>query len=285
MRVATWNVNCFNPNRAEDKLRLLVLEAWDVALLQEVDARTFSVFTTPAEISGVHSVDLLGGPWGARAHGTAVLVRGNAAIETSWLIPIELGESAPGEWLQARLMGAAIDVGGRRVVVASFHAPNAAGEGPERERKIAEKMRLFRSLERWCVDAGEPLVVGMDANSWSDSITALEFDATGPFADEHRFVTGGADRGLQDALKVHLETNRPDLLERRRALGGEGPDGALDVTYVRGGGNHPRVNRMDRIYTSSLGVVDVSTFYADSLTVGSDHALVIADLQLPEPAA
>lgn len=38
---------------------------------------------------------------------------------------------------------------------------------------------------------------------------------------------------------------------------------------------------MDRIYVSSdFTVRDVETLYDDSLTVGSDHALVVADLAL-----
>lgn len=282
MRIATWNVNTFNPRRAADKLRLLELVDWDVALLQEVGVSTFETFAS-GPFRGVHAIGALGGPWDERAHGVAILVRGLHSIEESNLVPIE--PDATGEadqWRRARIMSARVRLGETVLTVASFHAPDAAGVGDERVRKIGVKMRLFRALDAWVRAAPRPLVVGMDGNVWTDSLDPMPLDPKDAFYDQHRFHDAGADHGLHDVLHEHLRSNRPEVLERRRRLGVKPEDGALVVTYQRARNNHPRVNRMDRIYASSdFRVRDVETLYDEALTVGSDHAMVVADVDVP----
>ncbi len=281
MRIATWNVNTFNPRRAADKLRLLELIDWDVALLQEVGVSTFETFTS-GSLRGVHAVAALGGAWDERAHGVAILVRDSLSIEDSGLVPIEPDASGEADqWRRARILSARVRMGETVLTVASFHAPDAAGVGEERVRKIGVKMRLFRALDAWVRTASSPLVVGMDGNVWTDSIDPMPLDPKDAFYDQHRFHNAGADHGLRDVLHEHLRMNRPELLERRRRLGLRPDDGALAVTYQRATNNHPRVNRMDRIYVSwDFRVRGVETLYDEALTVGSDHAMVVADLEV-----
>ncbi len=286
MRIATWNVNSFNPARSGDKLRLLELVDWDVALLQEVGVRAFEVFTS-GSLRGVHAIALLGGAWDKHAHGVAILVRGGAVVDDGALVPIEADAAGEADlWRRARIMSARVrlgdaDLGGAELTVASFHAPDAAGRGDERLRKIARKMRLFRSLDAWVRASAGPLVVGMDGNVWEDSVEPAALDPKDAFYEQSRFHDAGADHGLRDAMFEHLTRNRPDLLERRRRLGVRPEDGALAVTYQRSTGNHPKVNRMDRIYVSrEFRVRDVETLYDEALTVGSDHGLVVAELDL-----
>lgn len=281
LRIATWNVNAFTPSRTADKLRLLELVPWDVALLQEVGAATFETFAG-GSFHGVHAVGLLGGAWAPRAHGVAILVRDRDAILESALVPVELDAAGEADaWRKARVMSARVRVGFAELTVASFHAPDAAGEGEERAFKLAQKMRLFRSLDRWVRATGGPLVVGMDGNVWNDSITPSALDPKDAFYDQLRFHDAGADHGLRDVMYEHLTKNRPDLLARRERLGLDPKDGALAVTYQRARGNHPKVNRMDRIYVSRQFVVrDVETLYDEALTLGSDHAMVIADMDV-----
>ena len=281
MRVITWNVNSFNPARSDDKLHLLELVDWDVALLQEVGVSAFEVFTS-GSFCGVHAVSLLGGAWDKRAHGVAILVRGGATIGEGELVPIEEDAEAEADhWRRARIMSARVSLGGADLTVASFHAPDAAGQRAERTRKVALKMRLFRSLDLWVRSTTSPLVIGMDGNVWEDSVEPTALDPLSEFYDQSRFHDSGADHGLRDAMYEHLTRNRPDLLERRLKLGVRPEDGALAVTYQRSTNNYPKVNRMDRIYVSrDFRVQDVETFYDEALTVGSDHALVVADVEL-----
>lgn len=271
MRIATWNVNCFNPGRRHDKRTLLELEQWDVALLQEVNIETFEAFTETGEFTGVSAIDLVGGAWSSRAHGAAILVRPPWSITGASLVPFE---AEP--WLRARAVSCVVSDGSRSITAASMHMRNAAADGRE------AKMAHYRAMNAWIVDQSGSVVVGIDTNSWSDWVDpapADTLDPRDPFADEHRFVDTESSHGLRDVLVDHLIQNRPDVIERRRALGAIGADGALEVTYQRAHGNHVRTNRMDRIYASpSLTANDVRTLYTDALTVGSDHALVIADL-------
>lgn len=75
MKVLTWNVNCFTANRVAQKLRLLELTEWDVALLQEVGETTFAALTDCTGFEGVHALALTGGAHSHRDHGAAILVR------------------------------------------------------------------------------------------------------------------------------------------------------------------------------------------------------------------
>jgi endonuclease/exonuclease/phosphatase family metal-dependent hydrolase len=277
VRVLTWNVNCFNPGRRFDKRTLLNLEPWDIALLQEVRPDHFDAFTEAGFFTGISAVDLAGGSWDSRAHGAAVLVREPWEITGSGLLPVDVSSVENPEWLRARGIWATIAGPSGEVTVASAHMRNAANG------EVEAKMAHYRSLAGWISTVTPPLVLGMDANTWNEWVEpapSASLDDSDPFAEEHRFVSAGASHGLLDVLVRHLTENRPDLLERRRILGAIGEDGALEVTYERSRSGHTKVNRMDRIYASPvLAVTDVRTLYSDALTVGSDHAMVIADLK------
>lgn len=283
LRVATWNLNCFTPSRREQKRKLLELEAWDVALLQEVDPTTFELLVDHEEFSGVSAIDQAGRWWGGRSHGAAILVRDSVTIRSCDVLPVEgIDASSSDKWdvaLRCRALWARASTPLGDMTFASAHMSNAAGDGEVRVARTANKMRHYRSLSSLVSSAPRPLVIGMDVNSWPDQVDPWPVDPTDPFVDEHRFVVPRADHGLRDALVEHLVNNKPEILARGRSLGAEGLDGALDVTYQRSGSNRPQVNRMDRIYVSDeFTVTDVRSLYADALTVGSDHALVIATL-------
>jgi exonuclease III len=280
IRVATWNVNAFNPARAVDKARLLRIVKWDVALLQEVNVETFRVFRD-AGLHGVHALDLLPGPHGPRAHGVAILVRQPVAIRHHARIPLGVPPDAPEPLRHAsRALEALLDVGGVALSVASFHAPHAAHRDPARARQLRlEKNAAYSALEDWIATIAPPLVLGMDGNVWTEPapIDTLPPEVKG--CQESLFHASDARHGLRDALVEHLTRNRPELLARRLQLGLNRLDGALAVTYQRSSNNHPRVNRMDRIHVSpGFTVHDVETLYEDALTVGSDHAMVVARL-------
>lgn len=159
--------------------------------------------------------------------------------------------------------------------MASVHTLNAAGSGAA----TVAKMRHYRSLRAFGTTVAQPLVIGTDANAWYDRVDPQPVDHTHEHTDHALFDHAAAAHGPRDVPADHLVRNRPDLLERRRRLGAEADDGALEVTYQRSRNTHPRVNRVDRILASEvLRPADVRTLYSDALTVGSDHALIVADL-------
>jgi exonuclease III len=282
LRIATWNVNTFNPKRATDKLRLLELIEWDVGLLQEVGATTFETFTSKS-FRGVHALPLVEGHEGAKAHGVAVLVKEGTSIVEHALIPIGDSDARDDPRYRARLLHARLRMGGRELDVVSFHAPHAATSDPEKKQRFRDnKNAVYRALDTWVrARRGSALVVGMDGNVWNDATDAMQLPPDDERYAERSFHDPAATHGLRDALLDHLRHNRPDLLERRLRLGHDPADGALAVTYQRSNNNHPKVNRMDRIYVSpDFGVRNVETLYDEALTVGSDHAMVVAELDL-----
>lgn len=271
MRIASWNVNLFNTNRRWDKLRLLELEDWDVALLQEVTPETFEVFTDETGFDGVAGLDLVDGEWSRRSHGVVVLVRRPWTISAATVIPVD---DEPR--IRARAISAVVTDGSTSLSVASMHMRNAAGDGRE------AKMAHYEAMHDWALRQDGPLVIGIDANSWWDRLESVSeevLDGVGDWSQEHRFVAPNARHGLRDALVDYLTRVRPDVVERRRALGAIGEDGALQVTYQRSKNGHIRTSRMDRVYVSShFEVGEVRTLYSDALTVGSDHAMTIVEL-------
>lgn len=276
--MATWNVNAFNPARAADKANLLGLVAWDVALLQEVGVETFRVFRE-AGFTGVHALDFFEGPHGPRAHGVAILVRGDGVLHDPALISLGVPTDAPDPLRHAtRALAARLEFGDQSLSIASFHAPHAAHRDPERKRQLrAEKNAAYTALEHWIAQAPRPLVLGMDGNVWTEPAPMASLPPGAAACNEALFHASDAGHGLRDALVEHFKRNRPELLDRRRALGLNPLDGALSVTYQRGTNNHPKVNRMDRIHLSDeFTVHDVETLYEDALTVGSDHGMVVA---------
>jgi len=280
MKVLTWNVNCFTANRVAQKLRLLELTEWDVALLQEVGETTFATLTDCTGFEGVHALALTGGAHSHRDHGAAILVRdGHIADPELFDLHDGLGYDEVGS-PSARAVRATASIQGIDVRIASLHAYDAAGQDPEhRDRKRARKQRFYGTVNAWCCAQSGPTVLGGDFNTWWDPAESVPVDPNDPFAEEQRFVVPGAAHGLVDVQLAHFRSNDPAALERRRQLGAVGLDGALAVTYQRSSRQHPKVNRMDRIFAShEFAVRSVDTNYGDALTVGSDHALVTAEL-------
>jgi endonuclease/exonuclease/phosphatase family metal-dependent hydrolase len=280
LRIATWNVNAFNPARAGDKLRLLDLIEWDVALLQEVGGTTFATFTS-GPLRGVHALQLVEGYSGKKAHGVAILVKGDAELAEQTLIPLD-DDGALDPRYSARALHARLRLRGANLCVASFHAPHAAAKDPaQRQQYRDRKNAVYRALDRWVREQATPLIVGMDGNVWNDATEPMQLPPDDERFAERTFHDPAATHGLRDAFLEHLRGNRPDLLRRRQLLGHNPNDGALAVTYQRSSNNHPKVNRMDRIYVSpELVVRNVETLYDEALTVGSDHAMVVAELEL-----
>ena len=81
---------------------------------------------------------------------------------------------------------------------------------------------------------------------------------------------------LRDALRIYLES-QPEMV---RVIKEQRPGGPLAVSYNRGNNKTKVDRRYDHIYvTPDLTVVKVE--YLELLSEASDHALVIAELEIP----
>jgi endonuclease/exonuclease/phosphatase family metal-dependent hydrolase len=287
LTVGTWNICGQSSGRTARKAKLLELEHWDVVLLQEVRAIAFKEISLalglghdPEGPSGALGMAMSDPGKGGRSHGAAVLVRPPWRIIDRRLLPLDDGGDGGivDPALLARSVCCRITDGQREVHVVSMHAQDQASDDPERT-KHRKKMLQFRSIDSWVRAAMVPMVAGVDINGWHDFAVVDDVEGLESLDDQAQFLAPGAEHGLIDVAREVLVRDDPERLRRRRALGAVGEDGALEVTFSRYQG---RVNRMDRIFVSpDLYPVRSRTLYEDGLTAGSDHALVLAELELP----
>jgi len=265
VRILTWNINCFVPWRTGEKAALLGALDWDVALLQEVGREPFERLMRGDALHGAEALALTGGEHHARPHGCAILSR------VGPLADLEVLEGLP---ISERFLAATVAVDGVPVRVATWHAPNAAGDG------VATKMLGYREVAAWAtrtVASGAHVVLGADTNAWEAGFEQAPLDEGSEFADEHRFVLEPAPHGLRDAFRDVLARDP----ERLAGILARRPGRSLATTYLRGTANNPVAERMDRVFvSSSVAVQDVEHHYADAVAVGSDHAAVLARLSL-----
>jgi len=269
VRVLSWNINCFTPERTEHKAALLAALDWDVALLQEVARAPFERLMRIEGVDGAEALASTGGEHHRRPHGAAILSRIGPLRDLQTLSSLPITE---------RFLAASIDVDGVPVRFAAWHAPNAAGDGVE------TKMRGFHDVAAWArgeVAAGGHVALGADTNGWEVGWEQKPLDEQDAFAEEHRFVLEPAPHGLRDAFRAVLAADQ----ERLQALLDRRPGSSLATTYVRGTANRPVAERMDRIFVSSRIVAhDVEHLLSDAIAVGSDHAVVLAHLSLASDA-
>jgi exonuclease III len=153
--------------------------------------------------------------------------------------------------------------------VVGFHAPYAAGA---RENRYG-KQDAYRQLVKYITENdGAPLIVAMDSNHvMSDPVdlTVLPEPKDDPWRDEFRFMRSQG-HGLQDVHRVWVSADTT----RSAEVPTKGP---LVVTYRRK--NAERGDRMDRIWASQhFEVADSEADYERAVQLGSDHAIVTADL-------
>jgi endonuclease/exonuclease/phosphatase family metal-dependent hydrolase len=275
VRVASWNINCFNAWRTGEKAALLGALDWDVALLQEVGRESFERLAGIDGVVGAEALAFTGGEHHRRPHGAVVLSRVGSLHDL---------EVLPGLPITERFLAASIDVDGRRVRVASWHAPNGPGDG------IEGKMRGYREVAAWATrtfatgspgstasSGAPPVILGADTNSWESGWEQGPLDEEDDFAEEHRFMLEPAPHGLRDAFRDVLARDP----ERLAAILARRPGRSLATTYVRGPSSNPVAERMDRIFVSdAVRVSDVEHHFADAVAVGSDHAVVVAEVSL-----
>lgn len=240
--------------------------AWDVAVLCEVKSKSRTVLETryPASAFACDLVDGRRHPFSA-----AVLARSGLKVADAHLVVGTRPEGpkvVPDKAIAVTVRGAE-----RPVTVVGFHAPYAAGAA---ENKFG-KQEAYRQLIEYINErVDDPLVVAMDSNHvMSDLVdmSSLQEPADDPWREEFLFMRSqGHD--LQDAHWVWVTGDDA----RSAAVPAKGP---LAVTYRRR--NSERGDRMDRIWVSRhFEVVGSAAEYDRAIDLGSDHAIVTADLRL-----
>lgn len=164
-------------------------------------------------------------------------------------------------------------------IVCSFHAPPGVNWGIEKPRQAVK-------IAQWLATVDRPVWFGIDANT--PEIYHPDFQQT-----QTHYHTGirelngepGDDllvgpnkiHGLRDAWRIYLEAH-PHLLETLRSKYPAGPLATSHRTGKRKNSSGNR-RRYDSIWVSNnYQVGQVTYLYDESIAAGSDHALVIAEL-------
>jgi exonuclease III len=285
VRFLSWNVNVFTSRRRDDKVRLLENVAWDIAALQEVDRETERALRDAPFVNDVATgLDTSGKCGMKRPNGVALLSRNQWHLELpARPLPIECDRvTGPTELPLRELRGLWSRAFSDRAsfIAASWHAPHVRDKDPARQQmRLVRKRLAYAAMNDWAQVTKDPLVLGFDSNSLTESPWPWTVGGEEMRDEELSFFATAPPHGAGDAFLAWLSAH-PDEAERARKLR---PDGPLAVTHNRGSKNYPKGVRFDRIMVSNnIEVVSVHHELADALGAGSDHAYVLTELHVPE---
>lgn len=282
VRVASWNLGGRTGKAAARLGAALDAQGGaDLALLQEASPIGLSAFCEAAGLDwGLHIKDVAsellrvrGRSGNGRRAPRSVALAGRGQLARCPVVFPDLP-------LPEKVIAAWVDLDGVAVTVMSYHAPTGV------QHKLKKPEQAVR-VARWLETLDGPVIFGGDFNTpkldppdhgrvrthWHTGDIKLG----GQPGDD---VLVGPDpvHGLNDALRVHLASH-PDQLASIRAAR---PNGPLAISYRTGDAEHHRY-RYDAIWVSrhfSVKAIDYS--YPESIEAGTDHALVLADLE-PSP--
>lgn len=276
LRFATWNLAYRGLGRASLMAELLAEHQPDIALLQEANPGSLAALCEGAGFEWAITAFDAGAPVTAGATGrrrvSAIAARGIALDECGVL---------PGVALPERAVWARLRTEPMPISVIAYHAPPGVSWG-------ITKVHHAHAPASWCRGVRGPVIVGADANT-------PEVDHPDPIRTRTHWHTGSRrlggmrgddivfggrpEHGLADALRLWLR-DHPEQLSRIKR---ERPDGPLAVSHRTGRRrDRPGIDRrFDIIQVSGeFAVRRIEYLLDDALRAGSDHALVIADLEL-----
>jgi len=278
LRVITWNLGRGVGDRATREADLIRDLNPDLALFQEANARSIDGVAREAGFDWVRWTQPDDQPLRAGS-GYLAAVAGRGT-EPEWLSP-RFDVPFPD-----RVTAVRIRVGQVPLIATAYHAPPGVSWGREKAQQAV-------AFARWLADQQDLVVLGADANTpmvdhpdfqrtlthWQSGVARLKGAPGDDLMWGHTKV-----HGLDDALRVAL-ANDP---ARMKAIRDARPDGPLEVSYrtLRRNGRPSTPWRFDGIWISKgIQVISVDYLYDRGLAAGSDHALVLADLLVPQVRA
>lgn len=260
LRIASWNVR--GMPCPTDQLGLLADQHPDILLLQDVG---------PSAVRAVADSHLWGDvadTWSLPHPPEAVTHRGGCLIAagSGWLFTPAL--PVQDVLLSSRSLAVTATHREAALTVLSCYAPTNTGLG----RK--ERPCYFSALAAWLSTFPAPVVLGMDANG--PRIDHPDIEQIKWWTREEALVLGAGTR-TSDVLRLWYAEHPTELKPRMRYY----PDGPLADSYHRGRRGKYLRCRYDSIRVSpDIGVTDVRYLYEEAVQAGSDHALIVAEIEL-----
>jgi endonuclease/exonuclease/phosphatase family metal-dependent hydrolase len=168
-----------------------------------------------------------------------------------------------------RSLVALLRVERRLLTTCSFHVPPGANWGET-------KPQTMRAIAQWLADQSPPLIFGIDANS--PKIDHPQISRNEWWWEGESSLLGDRPlHQLRDCYRLFLDADPARLARVIRVR----PNGPLAVSYFRGHRQSRTACRYDFIYVSpEIRVRRVQYLFDRAVRATSDHAIVIADLQL-----
>jgi len=263
IKFASWNVKGFNKDVGQ--IRLLKRADCALVALQEVTDASYRLLVASGLFhSSSFSMSLRPAkPWEGRRRrlGCALFVKDPFVIESSSLI-----ENVP---VPERTLVAKIATPTVTLTVCSFHIPPGVNWGKKKSEQV-------KKLALWLAKKKHPVVVGMDANAPKRDHPNHEKNKWW-WKEEQLLLGSKPAHHLKDCYRIYLDRT-PSLMTRIRKIR---PLGPLAISFKRGFKKKRICSRYDFILaTNDFEIVKVRYLYKESIAAGSDHALVIAELQI-----
>lgn len=300
MRFASLNLRAYpNHNRIRDLAALIARHEPDVLLLQECRRAWLDVVLGATGLIGVHSHDV-DEPLATRPpDGCAIAVRKPLVLSRSWRLPPERFDpeavaqaiqepTPPGHAtlppglacrFSARTLFAEVQAKEGIFVAAALHATPGTSRAGIGWRQVSEWKPFFHgAVALELAELAVPFVFAIDANEpRSETLDHVRFHWTDGRAGVLKF------EALLGLRPMHRGR---DLLRDYLAQSSQPAEAAdfLALTYTtRGGG----LRRFDHLWATNhfaIGGTDdeppIRVHYQDALAAGTDHALLVADLDV-----
>jgi hypothetical protein len=246
-----------------DQLELLADLHPDILLLQDMGP------SAVCTVADSHLWDHIADTWSLPDPPEAIVRRGGCLIAATneWVLAPAL--ALTDGLSPSRSLAVTATHGGAALTLLSCYAPT--NTGPGRKQRPA----YFAALAAWLAAVPAPIVLGMDANGPR---------VDHPDIEQNRWWTGeealvlGAGTPSEDVLRLWYADHLAELKRRLRYY----PNGPLADSYHRGRRGKYLRCRYDSIRVSpDVSVMDIRYLYEDAVRAGSDHALVVADIDLP----
>jgi endonuclease/exonuclease/phosphatase family metal-dependent hydrolase len=262
-RFASWNVN--NRNFTKTHASIFRELGADVIALQEVSP-TFHASLDETQLFSWSSSSFAIRPC---KEGEGRARRLGCSLLGSKLFLLLNASLVPRLAFPERSLVASLETRGRQMTVCSFHAPPGTNWGEI-------KPRTLKAIGRWLARQPPPLVFGIDANAPKTDHPDISCNKW--WWEEELLLLGATPlHELKDSLRLFLDANPAEFARAVRAR----PNGPLAVSHIRGNRLNTTECRYDFIYvTSDIQVRKVQYNFGKRIRAISDHALVIADLEV-----
>ncbi len=276
LRLVSWNVRFAGIPQAAAQAKFLRSLNPHIVLLQEVNASSIATYRAASELDWLTCSRSAPLSSIERKRQPAAAI-GGKSVELLEALP-ELA-AAP---LPERIHRSVVRFGDHRMVVASYYAPPGVTFG---YKKVENALAFLRWIQR----VAEPMIVGADANS--PKVDHPDFSLTKSWWHTGSLKLRGrpgddslwgpqVEHRLKDALRSWLD-DHPDELAR---IVDQRPNGPLAISHWTGrrllDPDAGVARRYDSIWASADFSVQGIEYLGDSIGVLSDHAAVMASLEL-----